>query len=231
MSFNELITKLNELNIDLDDKQKEQLLLYKEFLIKYNEHTNLTSITDEEGIYLKHFYDSLTITKEIVLDNQKVLDIGTGAGFPGLVLKIVYPNLDITLLDSNNKKIKFLDELTKLLNIKVTLVNKRAEEYVSDNRESYDLVVSRAVANLNTLLELSIPYLKVNGYFIAMKSNIEEELNKCHNELKVLNSKIININEFKLINDDKRTLIKIMKIDKTDNKYPRRYDKIIKSPL
>ena len=148
-----------------------------------------------------------------------------------IVLKIVYPNLDITLLDSNNKKIKFLDELTKLLNIKVTLVNKRAEEYVSDNRESYDLVVSRAVANLNTLLELSIPYLKVNGYFIAMKSNIEEELNKCHNELKVLNSKIININEFKLINDDKRTLIKIMKIDKTDNKYPRRYDKIIKSPL
>ena len=231
MSFNELINSLKELNITLTDYQQEQLITYKDFLIEYNKHTNLTAITNEEDIYLKHFYDSLTITKVIELDNQKVLDIGTGAGFPGMVLKIVYPELDITLLDSNNKKITFLKELSTKLNININLINKRAEEYIVDNRENYDLVVSRAVANLNTLVELTIPFVKVNGYFIAMKANAKEEMESSLNAIKILNSTIDNTLEFNLINNDLRTLIKIKKNDKVDIKYPRRYEKIIKQPL
>ena len=231
MSFNELISSLKELNITLTDYQQEQLITYKDFLIEYNKHTNLTAITNEEDIYLKHFYDSLTITKVIELDNQKVLDIGTGAGFPGMVLKIVYPDLDITLLDSNNKKITFLKELSIKLNININLINKRAEEYIVDNRENYDLVVSRAVANLNTLVELTIPFVKVNGYFIAMKANAKEEMESSLNAIKILNSTIDNTLEFNLINNDLRTLIKIKKNDKVDIKYPRRYEKIIKQPL
>ena len=231
MSFNELISSLKELNITLTDYQQEQLITYKDFLIEYNKHTNLTAITNEEDIYLKHFYDSLTITKVIELDNQKVLDIGTGAGFPGMVLKIVYPELDITLLDSNNKKITFLKELSTKLNININLINKRAEEYIVDNRENYDLVVSRAVANLNTLVELTIPFVKVNGYFIAMKANAKEEMESSLNAIKILNSTIDNTLEFNLINNDLRTLIKIKKNDKVDIKYPRRYEKIIKQPL
>ena len=231
MSFNELISSLKALNIELTTYQQEQLITYKDFLIEYNKHTNLTAITNEEDIYLKHFYDSLTITKIIDLSNQKILDIGTGAGFPGMVLKIVYPELDITLLDSNNKKITFLKELSSKLNIKVNLINDRAEEYIKDNRESFDIVVSRAVANLNTLSELSLPFVKVNGYFIAMKANVNEEINNSINALKILNSNIEEQLEFKLINNDLRTLIKIKKNKKTDNKYPRRYEKIIKQPL
>ena len=231
MSFNELISSLKELNIELTSYQQEQLIKYKDFLIEYNKHTNLTAITNEEDIYLKHFYDSLTITEAINLDNQKVLDIGTGAGFPGLVLKIVYPNIDLTLLDSNNKKITFLKELTIKLNINVNLINKRAEEYIIDNRESFDIVVSRAVANLNTLVELSIPYVKVNGYFIAMKANAKEEIDNSHNAIKILGSNIDGIIEFKLINNDPRTLIIIQKNKETNIKYPRRYEKIIKQPL
>lgn len=231
MSFNELISSLKALNIELTTYQQEQLITYKDFLIEYNKHTNLTAITNEEDIYLKHFYDSLTITKIIDLSNQKILDIGTGAGFPGMVLKIVYPELDITLLDSNNKKITFLKELSSKLNIKVNLINDRAEEYIKDNRESFDIVVSRAVANLNTLSELSLPFVKVNGYFIAMKAIVNEEINNSINALKIFNSNIEETLEFKLINNDLRTLIKIKKNKKTDNKYPRRYEKIIKQPL
>ena len=231
MSFNELIDKLKELNIILTTYQQEQLITYKDFLIEYNKHTNLTAITNEEDIYLKHFYDSLTITKTISINNQKILDIGTGAGFPGLVLKIVYPNIDITLLDSNNKKITFLKELTNKLNINVNLVNERAEDYITNNRESFDIVVSRAVSNLNTLVELSLPYVKVNGYFIAMKANAKEEIENSLNAIKTLNSSIEDINEFKLINNDPRTLIKIKKNKETDIIYPRRYEKIIKKPL
>ena len=231
MSFNELITSLKELNIELTTYQQDQLLTYKDFLIEYNKHTNLTAITNEEDIYLKHFYDSLTITKIIEINNQKILDIGTGAGFPGVVLKIVYPDIDITLLDSNNKKITFLKELSNKLNINVNLINARAEEYIINNRESFDIVVSRAVANLNTLIELSIPFVKVNGYFIAMKANAKEEIESSLNAIKILNSNIDKTIEFNLVNNDLRTLIKIKKNNNTDTKYPRRYDKIIKQPL
>ena len=232
MSYNEFIEELKKININLTSYQQEQLTIYKNFLIEYNKHTNLTAITKEEDILLKHFYDSITISKVINITNQKVLDIGTGAGFPGLVLKIIYPEINITLLDSNNKKINFLKELVNKLNIKVNLVHARAEEYIQDKRETFDLVVSRAVANLNTLVELSIPYVKINGYFIAMKGNMTDERENSKKAITLLGSTIDDIKEFYLKNnEDKRTLIKIQKNIKTDSKYPRTYDKIKKKPL
>ena len=231
MSFNDFILKVNELGIELTKEQQEQLIKYKEFLIEYNKHTNLTAITNEEDIYLKHFYDSLTVVKTINLDNQKILDIGTGAGFPAIVLKIVFPNLEVTALDSNNKKIKFLKQLTSLLNIKVELINDRAENFINNKREYFDIVVCRAVARLNILVELAIPFVKVNGLFISMKGQASEEIKEINKSLTILNSEVEDIVEFKLNDSDFRTLIKIKKNKNTDNKYPRRYEKIIKQPL
>lgn len=233
MNIENFVNELKKINITLNNKQLEQLNIYANFLIEYNKHTNLTSIKDIEEIYLKHFYDSITILKSnIIIDNQTILDIGTGAGFPGLVLKIINPTLNITLLDSNNKKITFLKELTKKLNIEVELVNKRAEEYIKDKREYFDIVTSRAVKELNILSELSIPFVKVGGYFIAMKGNYEEELNKSKHAIEILGGILENIISFKLpVINANRSLIIIKKIKETNKIYPRLYDKIIKKPL
>ena len=233
MTKEELYLELEKLGITLTDKQKEQLEIYKEFLIEYNKHTNLTRIIDENDIYLKHFYDSLTIVKYIDLSNKNtLLDIGTGAGFPGFVLKIVYPNLDVTLLDSNNKKITFLKQLSEKLNINVNAIQARSEEYIKEKREYFDVVTSRAMANLRVLLELSIPYVKVNGNFIAMKANASEELKEASNTHEKLGAKLSSIHEFELIKENsKRTIIVYDKISKTDIKYPRKYDIIIKKTI
>ncbi|MBE6159200.1 MAG: 16S rRNA (guanine(527)-N(7))-methyltransferase RsmG [Firmicutes bacterium] len=233
MTKEELYLELEKLGITLTDKQKEQLEIYKDFLIEYNKHTNLTRIIDENDIYLKHFYDSLTIVKYIDLSNKNtLLDIGTGAGFPGMVLKIVYPNLEVTLLDSNNKKITFLKQLSEKLNIKVNAIQARSEEYIKEKREYFDVVTSRAMANLRVLLELSIPYVKVNGNFIAMKANASEELKEANNTHEKLGAKLSSINEFELIKENsKRTIIVYDKISNTDTKYPRKYDIIIKKAI
>lgn len=233
MTKEELYLELEKLGINLTDKQKEQLEIYKDFLIEYNKHTNLTRIIDENDIYLKHFYDSLTIVKYIDLSNKKtLLDIGTGAGFPGMVLKIVYPNLEVTLLDSNNKKITFLKQLSEKLNVKVNAIQARSEEYIKEKREYFDVVTSRAMANLRVLLELSIPYVKINGNFIAMKANASEELKEAGNTHEKLGAKLSSINEFELIKENsKRTIIVYDKINKTDIKYPRKYDIIIKKAI
>ena len=233
MNKEEFINELNKLNINITDKQLEQLNTYKDFLIKYNEHTNLTRIIDEEDIYLKHFYDSLTIDKYIDLNNvNNLLDIGTGAGFPGMVIKIFYPNINVTLLDSNNKKTTFLKELSKELDLDVEIINDRAENFIKNKREYYDIVVSRAVAPLNILLELTTPFVKLNGLFVAMKANVEEELKESESTYKELGANIKSINEFNLIKEDsKRTIIIYEKINKTDTMYPRTYDKIKKKPL
>ena len=233
MTKEELYLELEKLGITLTDKQKEQLEIYKKFLIEYNKHTNLTRIIDENDIYLKHFYDSLTIVKYIDLSNKNtLLDIGTGAGFPGMVLKIVYPNLDVTLLDSNNKKITFLKQLSEKLNINVNAIQARSEEYIKEKREYFDVVTSRAMANLRVLLELSIPYVKVNGNFIAMKANASEELKEANNTHEKLGAKLSSIYEFELIKENsKRTIIVYDKISKTDTKYPRKYDIIIKKTI
>src|SRR5574344_433343 len=233
MSLNDFIIELQKLNINLTDLQITQLKDYCDFLLEYNKHTNLTAIKDINGVYLKHFYDSLTITKINDLTSiTSLLDIGTGAGFPGFILEIVYPNLDVTLLDSNNKKITFLKVLSANLNIKVTLIQSRAEEYILNHRESFDLVVSRAVSSLNILTEISLPFVKVNGYFIAMKGHGDEELKASLNAISECGGKLVATKEFLLpIENDERTLLKIEKIKATNNKYPRIYDKIIKKPL
>ena len=233
MTKEELYLELEKIGITLTDKQKEQLEIYKDFLIEYNKHTNLTRITDENDIYLKHFYDSLTIVKYIDLSNKKtLLDIGTGAGFPGMVLKIVYPNLEVTLLDSNNKKITFLKQLSEKLNVKVNAIQARSEEYIKEKREYFDVVTSRAMANLRVLLELSIPYVKINGNFIAMKANASEELKEAGNTHEKLGAKLSSIQKFKLIKENsKRTIIVYDKTSNTDTKYPRKYDIIIKKAI
>ena len=225
--------ELAKLNIELTEEQKGKLNTYCDFLITYNEHTNLTAIKERDDIYLKHFYDSLTLAKIYDFQEETLLDVGTGAGFPGVVLAIVYPGLKVTLLDSNNKKIKFLDELIEKINLKnVTTVHDRAENYIQNNREKFDLVTSRAVAELRILLELNIPYLKVNGKFLVMKSNVEEELENALTALKVLDCHLDKEISFELpFNAGKRTLLLISKDKETNKRYPRLYEKIKKQKL
>ena len=153
MTKNEFLAELAKLGINLTEKQINDLEIYAKFLLEYNSHTNLTAIIELNDVYLKHFYDSLTIVKNIDLTKiANLLDIGTGAGFPGMVLKIVFPSLKVTLLDSNNKKIAFLKELAKKLNLNVEIVYDRAEIFVQNRREFYDIVTSRAVADLSIYL-------------------------------------------------------------------------------
>ena len=202
-------------------------------LIDYNSHTNLTRITQEKEVYLKHFYDSLTLVKAIKLDNQSLLDVGTGAGFPGLVLKIVFPDLKVTLIDSLNKRINFLNSVIEKLNLKnVKAIHIRAEEYALNNREKYDIVTSRAVANLNSLSELCIPYVKVGGYFISMKAEVKNELEESKKAIETLGGVLKENIIFNLPYDAGiRTLIKIKKVSKTNSKYPRKFSEIKKKPL
>ena len=232
MNIETFIKELEKLNIKPTEKNLEDLRIYKDLLITYNQKFNLTAIKTEEEIYLKHFYDSLTLTKGISLDGiLKLLDIGTGAGFPGLVLKIFYPNLEITLLDSNHKKIMFLETVIKALNLtNVTCLNTRAESLSSEYRESFDIVTSRAVAQLRILSELSIPYLKVGGKFIAMKGLADEEIIESKEILTKLDSEIIETINFNLpIENSNRSLVVIEKKKETNKIYPRNYDKIVKN--
>ena len=198
MNKEEFILELSKLNINIKESTMESLITYYHLLIEENKKYNLTTITEESDVYLKHFYDSLTITKIISLTNQYILDIGSGAGFPGLVLKIVFPNIKIDLLDSTNKKCLFLQKVIDTLELKdINVINDRAEEYAKDHREQYDIITSRAVAPLKHLLEYSIPMLKVNGSFISLKGDIKEELkgiNTYYQKLFLTNESIITFN-------------------------------------
>lgn len=232
MNIDTFKKEIAKLNIEITEKNLEDLDIYKEMLLEYNKKFNLTAIKTEEEIYLKHFYDSLTLVKGVDLTkNLKILDIGTGAGFPGLVLKIFYPELEITLLDSNHKKIMFLEQVIKRLNLKnITCLNTRAENLPNNYREYFDIVTSRAVAHLRILSELSIPYLKVNGNLIAMKGISETEIKESEKILTELNSNILEVIKFNLpIEGSKRSLIIVEKEKETDKKYPRSYDKIMKN--
>ena len=231
MNRETLKKELQKIGIQLTENQEKQLEKYYELLIQTNNYTNLTRITEKEAVYLKHFYDSLTITKVIDLtQNLSLIDIGTGAGFPGLVLKIVYPNLKVTLLDSLNKRIDFLNKVIKELNLKdIKTVHSRIEDY---KEEQFDIVTSRAVANTNMLLELSCKLPKVNGYLIFLKGNIEEELKESENAQKLLHIKLIQKEEFLLpIENSKRTIIKLQKTEEINNKYPRNFTQIKQKPL
>ena len=228
MTEEEFITELTKLNIEVTPEKLDQLKEYSSFLLEYNQHTNLTAIRDINEVYLKHFYDSLTIVKAINLKEvNTLLDIGTGPGFPGMVLKIIYPHLQITLMDSNNKKISFLKALAQELNLNVEIIYGRAEEFITNRREYYDIVTSRAVASLDILAELSIPYVKTNGLFVAMKSNYQEELQATLPILKKLDSKVEKIEKFSLPKiEANRAIICIRKEKATNHKYPRNYNQI-----
>lgn len=234
MQINDFIEELKKININITDEQLNQLEKYFNILIEENEKINLTSIINKEDVYLKHYYDSLTLNKIIDLNEINTMcDIGTGAGFPGLVIKILFPHIKITLVDSLQKRIDFLNKVINELNLKdIEALHYRIEEYGIKNREKYDLVTARAVASLNILLEYAIPLVKVNKYFVAMKSNIEEEIKSINNASKILSTKIEDKIEFILpFENSKRTLIKFIKIDKTNNKYPRRFSIIKQKPL
>lgn len=234
MKINEFVQELKKLGINITNDQLDMLDKYYNLLIEWNEKINLTAITGKEEVYLKHFYDSLTLIKAYDLTkNIKVCDVGTGAGFPGIVLKIVFSNIDITLVDALNKRILFLNEVIDKLNLKnITAVHKRAEDFARENIEKFDLVTSRAVAKLNILNELCIPMAKIDGYFIAMKANIEGELENSKKSIKELDSMVEDIISFSLpIENSTRNLIKIKKLRKTKEKYPRKFDKITKNPL
>lgn len=232
MNIETFIKEVEKLNITVTKENLASLAKYKDLLIEYNKKFNLTAIKSDEEIYLKHFYDSLTLIKAYSLNgNLKLLDIGTGAGFPGIVLKIFYPDLELTLLDSNHKKIAFLEVVIKELNLKnVTCINSRVESLPETYREYFDIVTSRAVAHLRILLELSIPYLKVGGHLIAMKGLSEEEIKESAKILEKLDSTIVDTIKFNLpIEGSNRSLVIVQKNKKTKEIYPRSYDKIMKN--
>lgn len=226
---------LKSLNIDLNENQINQFYDYMNLLIKWNKFMNLTGIVEPKEIITKHFIDSLTILKKID-ETAKIIDVGTGAGFPGIPIKIAFPETEVVLLDSLNKRIKFLDEIVKKLNLKnIKIIHGRAEDYGKDKRyrEKYDIVVARAVAPLNILLEYLIPFAKVEGKCLCMKgSNAEEEIQKSKNALNELGGSIINSQEFKIPNTDiKRRIIEVRKVKDTNVKYPRKAGTPSKDPL
>lgn len=232
MNKETFISNLKELNIILSEEELYKFEKYKEFLQEYNQKFNLTSIINDDEIYLKHFYDSLCLFKVPEINTSTtLLDIGTGAGFPGIPLGIINQKQKITLVESNGKKCSFLNLVKEELSLSnIEIINSRAEDYVRTNRNKFYIATSRAVAHLSILAELEIPALKVNGLFLPLKSNIDEELEETKEKLKDLNASIEEIIEYTLpIENSKRTILKIRKINETDTKYPREYNKIKKS--
>ncbi len=230
MEINEFVEELKKININLSNDQLNKLDKYYNLVIEKNKVMNLTGITNKKEFYLKHFYDSLTINKIINLnDITSLCDIGSGAGFPGIVLKIVFPHLNITLIDSLNKRVIFLKEVIKELNLEnIEAICTRAENYSRLNNEKFDLVTARAVASLSILLECSIRLVKVNKYFVAMKGNQEETFLK-EKELRIKKIKELS---FKLpFEESERKLIMFQKYDSTLKKYPRTYSEIKSNPL
>ncbi len=239
MEFNEFkektIINVDKLGINLSEIQLKQFYNYINLLIEWNEKINLTAITEPDEVILKHFVDSLTIAKYIP-DGTKIVDVGTGAGFPGIPLKIYRQDIEITLLDSLQKRINFLNEVIRELNLeKIETVHSRVEDFGKDKmyREKFDIATSRAVANLATLSEYLLPLVKVGGKVISMKGSlIEEELEHSKNAIKILGGKVEKVDEFDLPNSDiSRNIVLINKIKETPNKYPRKAGEPSKKPL
>ena len=234
MGNSEFIKELENLNIYMNSSQASQLEKYYTLLIEWNQKMNLTRIIEKEDIYLKHFYDSATLSKIINLKDYKSLcDIGTGAGFPGMILKILFPHLQVTLIDSLHKRIHFLKEVIHELSLDgITVIEERAEEYAKIHREKFDIVTSRAVAPLSILMEYSVPLLKVDGYFIPMKGKIEDEMKNIGKATIQLGIELEEKQIFTLpIENSQRSLIKFKKKKITNIKYPRKYNEIKKHPL
>ena len=234
---NVLTEKVKELSIVLNDKQIQQFEQYYNILVEWNKVMNLTAITEYEEVVEKHFLDSLTIVNAIHVEKiETLIDVGTGAGFPGIPLKIAFPHLKVTLLDSLNKRIKFLNEVIDLLELNdIKAIHGRAEDYAkqAEYREQYDICVSRAVANLATLSEYCLPYVKVDGLFVPYKSGeIDEELKSSENAVSILGGKVEEVVKFQLPGTDiGRSFVKIHKIKETKKKYPRKAGMPTKEPL
>jgi 16S rRNA (guanine527-N7)-methyltransferase len=229
--------KLNELGIALTDKQKQQFDKFYELLVEWNKVMNLTGITEYEEVNEKHFVDSLSIVKALDMKSVKsVIDVGTGAGFPGIPLKIAFPHLKVVLLDSLNKRINFLNTVIAELGLTdIKTIHGRAEDYAkqTEYREKFDLCVSRAVANLSTLSEYCLPYVSADGLFVPYKSGeIDEELENSKKAVKILGGKIENVVKFQLPGTEiGRSFVKIRKISNTNKKYPRKAGLPAKEPL
>ncbi len=221
----------------INEKQQNQLNRYYELLIEWNNKMNLTSITAYDEVMKKHFIDSLSIIRAgIDIDSKKIIDVGTGAGFPGIPIKILFPNTKIMLLDSLNKRITFLNEVIDQLELKdIDTVHDRAEDGAKNKlfREQYDICVSRAVSNLSSLSEMCIPFVKKDGYFISYKSGTcKEEIEQSKNALKILGGNLLRLEQFQLPNSDiDRTLLIIKKVKATPGTYPRKAGTPLKNPL
>lgn len=224
---------LEKIKVSYDEDKIEKSLKYLEILLDYNSHTNLTAIREEKAIIEKHFLDSLLLQNLLKEEDETLIDIGTGAGFPGMMLAIFNENKKFTLLDSVRKKTDFLELVKTELNLKnVEIINSRAEEIIKDRREKYDVGLCRGVSNLSVILEYEIPFLKVNGRFLPQKMVETDEVKNSSNALKVLNSKILKEYEFKLpFSNEDRLVIEILKTKKTDEKYPRKTGIALKKPL
>lgn len=237
--MNNIYSKFREIlkqsDFKLTDLMIDQFEEYAKLLLEWNEKINLTAIVDVKEIAIKHFLDSLLVMKVYEIpQGATVIDVGTGAGFPGIPLKIVRPDINLILLDSLKKRLIFLDFLTSSLKIDVNLVHSRAEDAAKSAtfRESFDVAVARAVAPLNILLEYCVPFVKMNGVFLALKgSNVNEELKKSQNAQKCLNVEAVDIKKFSLVDENDRSIVVLKKLSKVSNIYPRHSSKISKKPL
>ena len=234
MKKEEFISLLKEKNVVLSEKQILQFEQYLHLIQEYNKVMNLTGITEEEEVYEKHFYDSLLFSLGENMENKKLIDVGSGAGFPGVPLAIAYPSLRVTLLEPLMKRCVFLSTVQQTLGLEnVEVVCDRAEDFSKAHKEEYDIATARAVSKLNILLEISSQIVKVGGYFIALKGRIaQEEITQAQNALKVLNFKIEKNKEDSLPSEeDKRANIFIKKMGSTNAKYPRNYSQVKNRPL
>lgn len=234
MTEKEFIQELSKIHIIPTKLQLKQLEKYYELLVEWNKVMNLTGITEKNQVYLKHFYDSATLASVIDFNKEESLcDVGTGAGFPGIVIKILFPNLKVVLIDSLQKRVNFLNQVVKELDLKnIAVYHARAEEFAQNHREEYDVVTARAVASLPVLLEYCVPLVKVGKYFVPMKASIEEEMIISSNAIEVLKVEVEELKKFELpLEKSQRTILKLRKIEKTSKKYPRKYSEIKKRPL
>lgn len=229
-----LIKGLEKYGIVLEEKIIEKLIFYKDFLQEKNKTVNLTAITDDKSIIEKHFIDSLIMSKYLVGKTGKAIDIGTGAGFPGMVLAIANSGINFTLVDSVGKKTKFLDEVKNELNLSnVEVVNKRSEDYINEGqRETFDFAFARGVSELRVTLEYVTPFLKTGGIYFAQKMNYEEELKNAENALSILKARVNNISDLNLpYSGDRRIILEIYKYESCSVQYPRKSGKAEKKPL
>ena len=229
-SMKQEFTKLlNRIGLKLSDTQYKQFQTYYELLVEWNDKINLTAIIEERDVFIKHFYDSICLIKGVDLHFQTLLDVGSGAGLPSIPLKIIYPDLKITIIDALNKRIKFLQVLVDALDLDVELIHGRVEEY--KRKHCFDLVTARAVANLNMLSELCIPFVKIDGLFIAMKGpRLSEELDTSKQAIGVLGGIVVQDIQYP-IDDLERHLLIVKKERKTEKKYPRKFSQIKSNPL